>query len=436
MGTNSKSTHQSYTVAPSTAATLDPPAPTAVAEQPGPAEAAQLIADLFNAPFGGEAGAAAPQPKADVEMPPEIAEPPASAGGGKARTTDEPPAPGEDAWDPVEQSPAAEPDGLEGAEGPAATADGMPAPREPKEEEEDPAEQPLTPVPEAPTKGMAIGEPILVGGADFLNSAATLVSYDSADGTPREVLLAHVNEEAEEKLLDALALSEEKLVPVEVTKEVTGQLDLDKQATLHELVAQAAKSVNHKLKNGMDVPQSTHDKIKAATDAVANAAQGATADEAAMTGYYLEQLETIAEKAKSGLGDQTYAGGGKIPMVTPYLHTGMATVTEMVPAPADAPEPGQLSAKLRDASRIKASLDPSTGEASWNGESRTQATGKEYLIDMGTAGARCTGPTASTSPGRRSSACAASSRSTPPRGPATGPSSSRGSSSSTSRTSR
>jgi hypothetical protein len=391
MGTNSKSTHQSYTVAPSTAATLDPPAPAAVAEQPGPAEAAQLIADLFNAPFGGEAGAAMPQPMAGFEMPAAPAEPPAATGGGTARTTDEPPAPGEDAWDPVEPPPAAVPDGLEGAEGPGAAGGEMPARREPKKEEEpeepveeeDPAEQPLTPVPEAPTKGLAIGEPVLVGGADFLNSAATLVSYDSADGTPREVLLAHVNEEAEEKLLDALTLSEEKLVPVQVTKEVTGRLELDEQANLHELVAQAAKSVNHKLKNGMDVPQSTHDKITVAVKAVATAAQGATADEAVMTGYYLEQLETIAEKAKSGLGDQTYADGGKIPMVTPYLHTGLATVTEMVPAPAEDPEPGQLSAKLRDASRINASLDPATGEASWNGESRTKATGKEYLIDMG-----------------------------------------------------
>ncbi|GAA4981270.1 hypothetical protein GCM10025734_01550 [Kitasatospora paranensis] len=184
MGTNSKSTHQSYTVAPSTAATLDPPAPAAVAEQPSPAEAAQLIADLFNAPFEGGTGAAAAQPMAGVEMPAEPVPPPASADAGKARTTDEPPAPGEGEWDPVEQSPAAEPDGLEEAEGPAATGDGMPAPREPKEEEEDPAEQPLTPVPEAPVKGLAIGEPVLVGGADFLNSAATLVSYDSSDGTP------------------------------------------------------------------------------------------------------------------------------------------------------------------------------------------------------------------------------------------------------------
>ncbi|RKE03013.1 hypothetical protein [Streptomyces sp. TLI_171] len=376
MGTNSKSTHQSYTVAPSTAATLEPSATAAGPEQPGPAEAAQLIADLFNTPFGGPTL----QPMAGFEVPPELADPSVAVGGGKARITDEPPAPGEDAWDPPEPLSAAVLDGLDGAEGAAAGGAEMP---EEQEEEEDSAEQPLTPVPEAPTTGMAIGEPVLVGGTDFLNSAATLISYDSADGTPREVLLAHVNEEAEEKLLDALALSEGKLVPVEVTKEITGQLELDKQNNLHELVAQAAKSVNHKLKNGIDVPQSTHDKITAAVKAVVTAAHGATADEAAMTGYYMEHLEAIAEKAKIGLGDQTYADGGKLPMVTPYLHTGMATVTEMVPAPVDDTDPGQLSAQLRNASRIDASLDPVTGEVSWDGTSRAHATGKEYAIDMG-----------------------------------------------------
>ncbi len=384
MGTNSKSTHQSYTVAPSSAATLDPSAPAVAGELSSPAAAAQLVADLLSTPFGAEGGAstAAAQPLVGFEAPSEIAEPPVPAGTGKSRITDEPPAPGEDAWDPAEPPPTAAADGMEGAEGLAATDAQVPAPQE-TEDLEDPAEQPLTPVPEAPAKGLAVGEPILVGGTDFVNAQATLISYDSADGVPREVLLTHVNEEAEEKLLDALASQEGKLVPVEVTKEVTGRLDLDKHNDLHELVAQAAKSVNHKLKNGVEVPQSTHDKITAAVKAVAAAAQGATADEAAMTSYYMEHLEAIAEKAKNGLGNQAYAEGGKIPMVTPYLHTGLTTVTEMVPAPASDPEPGQLSAKLRDASRIDATLDPTTGEVSWDGESRSKAKGKEYLIDMG-----------------------------------------------------
>ena len=99
-----------------------------------------------------------------------------------------------------------------------------------------------------------------------------------------------------------------------------------------------------------------------------------------MGAYYVAQLNTIADRIR---GAPPYDEGGKIPVTQPYLHTGMATVTKYVPAPVDDPDSGQLPAALRTASRIKASIDPASGIASWDGAARADAHGKEYAIDLG-----------------------------------------------------
>lgn len=128
-------------------------------------------------------------------------------------------------YDPVKDSvPAEDP-----AENPPAAVVGeLPDPG--------PVADALTPVPEAPPEGAAAGIPVLAGGEDLIDSTLTLMSYASPGG-PREVLLATVTEDAEAKLMDALGVSDEKMVPVQVQQEVTGRLPLDEQKQLHELVA-------------------------------------------------------------------------------------------------------------------------------------------------------------------------------------------------------
>lgn len=247
----------------------------------------------------------------------------------------------------------------------------------------DPGGGPLIPVPDTPPEGVAAGTPVLIGGEDLIDSAATLISYTGPSG-PREVLLATVTEQAEAKLLHALALSGHETVAVQVQQDITGRLPLDEKRQLHELVAAAAKSVNHKLKTGAEIPQATvdkYDKAAAAVQAVLDD-PAATADEHAMAAHYRAHLDAVAARI-SGTVTASYADGGKVPTVTLYLHTGTATVTMHVPAPDSASEPGKLSATLRQAGRIQASIDPATGMSSWDGQARVRAKGKEYLVDLG-----------------------------------------------------
>lgn len=249
----------------------------------------------------------------------------------------------------------------------------------------DPPPDVVTPIPQTPPEGAAAGVPVLIGGADLADATATLVSYTSPHGHgPREVLLATLEENAEAKLIEALALNEEELIPVQVQEQVSGRLPMDEAKQLHELVAKAAKSVNHKLKNGQEIPEHTKEYLTSAQTAVQQvlADPAASQDEKTMAGYYQQHLEAIAQRVADPLG-RPYAEGGKIPQVDPYLHSGPATVTKLVPAPLQEPAPGLLAATLRKASRIKARIDPVTGTASWDGTARSPAAGTEYAIDMG-----------------------------------------------------
>ena len=132
---------------------------------------------------------------------------------------------------------------------------------------------------------------------DLLDSTVTLMSYSAAGG-PREVLLATVTEAAEAKLIEALGVSDQNMVPVQVEVEMTGRLPLDEQQQLHEKVAKAAKSVNHKLKQGQAIPDQTagyYQEAKSAVQAVLDDPD-ASGDEKAMAAHYAVQLETVAER--------------------------------------------------------------------------------------------------------------------------------------------
>lgn len=238
----------------------------------------------------------------------------------------------------------------------------------------------LTPVVDPPV-GLLTGIPLLVGGADLHDSLATLVAYESQAG-PREVLVATLAEEAEPKLLEALALSEEKLVPVEVEKEVHGRLPLDVKHDLYGQLVTVAKSVNHHLKAADGIPQHTHEsfeKVMAVIGAVTPDAETETDQQ--MLAHYAAMGEAIAERLTSDY-DVPYTEGGKVAPVTPFETSGTVKVTEYLPAPAEDPGPGLLAASVRVATRLAPTVS-NVGTASWDGSARSKATGKEYVVDLG-----------------------------------------------------
>ncbi|MFI6689283.1 hypothetical protein [Streptomyces sp. NPDC050485] len=245
-----------------------------------------------------------------------------------------------------------------------------------QEEEEDETDPPLTPVPAAPPVGEPTGTPILVGGDDFINSEATLVAYDSPNG-PREVLLTHISEEAEEKLLDALSIPGTHMEEVQVEEEVKERLDLDKEKKLAELTKTAVSSVQHKLKTGSDMSDASIAKHQAAVDAVSAVLNNPSIsdDEKAMAQHYMDQLNVVKDKIDNG--------GAPMPWMDAYEVTETKMVTKQISVPNGEPEPGTLAATVRKASRIKATLDPESGQTSWDGVTRSSANGTEYEIDMG-----------------------------------------------------
>lgn len=365
MGTGGKSSHQSYAVAPTTTAGGSTPAGTV-----GGASPAGPLPESVTAFLDGLVDAI------DTVLgdPPEP--PPPAGGDGVA-----PAAAGLD----VDTSTPADA-ALEDPDADLASAGAAADPGEDAgavdERDTDPRDKPLLPLPDQVPVGLATGVPALVGGADLLDGAATLIAYDSPDG-PREVLLATVDEQAEAKLLEALAVGTTEMVAIQVEQEVNGRLPVDEQQQLHEQVAKAAKSVNARLKTGEDIPEHVKGYLTAAEAAVAavQANPDATNAEKAMAAHYQAHLDTIRARV-DGTVTAAYADGGKVPQVEPYLHTGIATVTTMVPV-LSAGADGQLPVTSRDATRINATVDPSTGTASWDGTARSKATGTEYVVDLG-----------------------------------------------------
>lgn len=385
MGTGSKSSHQSYAVSPTTLAEA-PIVPLDITGTSATGEGSDLT---------GTAAGAAGEPAFEVSELPEpthLAEP--SSGEDQAAKTDlflE----AESAAEPEPVVSVAPPEG----EVPEASveAEGVPAEGESQSSSEEPAEEavllhaedieevqeeeeetdpPLTPVPTAPPVGEPTGTPILVGGDDFINSEATLVAYDSPDG-PREVLLTHISEEAEEKLLDALSIPGTHMEEIQVEEEVKERLDLDKEKKLAELTTAAITSVQHKLKKSLPMSDASIAKHQAAVDAVSAVLNDPSLsdDEKAMAQHYMDQLAVMKDKIDNG--------GAVMPWMYPYEVTATKMVTKQIPVPDGDPEPGTLAATVRKASRIKANLDPATGQTSWDGVTRSSAKGTEYEIDMG-----------------------------------------------------
>ena len=384
MGTGSKSSHQSYAVGP-TALAESPTSPVELPNVPAGEEVAGPGGAVGEGPAGPGVQEplpdhAAPLQDTDVDAALEsLLQEPGSVEElgvpGPMSAEEEPPtqiASPEEAEPPLQEPSEA---GLSavGDDGAVPAADDEAKADEVDEEETDP---PLTPVPAEPPVGEPTGTPILVGGDDFIHSEATLIAYASPDG-PREVLLTHVSEEAEEKLLDALSIPGTHMEDIEVEEEVKERLDLDKQKKLGELTTTAVTSVQHKLKEHLPMSEASIAKHQAAVDAVSAVLNdpGVSDDEKAMAQHYMDQLDVVKDKIANG--------GEPLPWMQPYEVTATKMVTKQVAVPNGEPEPGSLEATVRKASRIKAELDPETGQSSWDGVTRSQANGTEYEIDMG-----------------------------------------------------
>lgn len=244
------------------------------------------------------------------------------------------------------------------------------------------AAEPLIPVPDSAPIGAPLGVPLLVGGADLVDSAATLVAYKDGDSC-REVLHAVVTPEAEAKLLDAIWLGKQQLVPVVVAKDIQGRLPVDKERQLFEQAQKLAKSINHHLAQNDGMPQHTLEGHKQLTKDLGDLESGGalTPAEAQMVAHYRAAVEAMAVRIAPDYG-VPYESGGKLPLVTPYEVTTTVEVTEMVPAPVKDVPPGRLPAHLREASRIAPELD-AAGAVAWDGSSRQKGSGTEYVIDLG-----------------------------------------------------
>ena len=243
-------------------------------------------------------------------------------------------------------------------------------------------EDAATPVPPSAPAGDVNGVPLLVGGGDLEDSLATLVAYQGPGGAVREVLHATVAEEAEGKLLEALSVSEEKLVPVVVEKTIDGRLPMDSENNLYEQLQTVAKSVNYHLKAGDAIPAHTlanYEKLTAALQELK--AAGATPAEAAMLEDYQAAADAIGQRIKDPKA-LPYDSGGKVPQISPHQVSQVVTVTEYVPAAAGEVPEGLHAGQLRNATRVAPALD-STGIASWDGTVRATAAGKEYAVDLG-----------------------------------------------------
>jgi hypothetical protein len=238
-----------------------------------------------------------------------------------------------------------------------------------------------TPVPATAPAGDVNGVPLLVGGADLEDSLATLVAYQGPGGV-REVMHATVAEEAEGKLLEALSVSDQKLVPVLVDKAIDGRLPADSDHQLYEQLEAVAKSVNHHLKAGDAMPAHTLANYEQLTATLQELkAAGVTPAEAAMLEDYQAAADAIGQRIADPKA-KPYDAGGKIAHIAPHTVSQLVSVTEYVPAPAGEVPEGLHAGQLRTATRIAPTVD-SAGIASWDGTARAPAAGKEYRVDLG-----------------------------------------------------
>lgn len=267
-----------------------------------------------------------------------------------------------------------------------------------------PALPPTVPLP----VGFPPGTPVLVGGADLYDSAATLTSYRSTKDptSSHEVLHARVTPEGEAKLIEALGLADVKMVPVAKTVTHHGPVDLDASHNLHPQIQTIAISVNARMKkaagpcSGVTADGSAcknpadpsddlcwlHrnseriDDLRSSLDAADAAAT--TDAEKAMVAQYRAHLAVIEERCVDGY-PVAYDQGGKIdPPLTQFETTWTSEETVYEEQAVSDVDAALLPTVERQATRINPTIDEH-GVTCWDGKSTSKSQGREWKIDLG-----------------------------------------------------
>ena len=242
-------------------------------------------------------------------------------------------------------------------------------------------EDAVTPIPETIEVGDPNGVALLIGGADIDGSSATIMAYaDPKGGEAREVLFTTITPEAEAKLLEALAPTEEKLIPQTVEVEKSGVISYDTENQIFDNLKTAAISVNHHMKEGDGFPEHTIDRINE-MDTLVKAALASDDDEVKKMGQHYEStISALKERIQPDYSEDYYEGG-KIPQVVPFETVWKEEETQWIKDPSQGPTGGdKLEASARAAGRVKAEMVD--GVVQWDGKKRSKAGGIEYIIEL------------------------------------------------------
>lgn len=228
---------------------------------------------------------------------------------------------------------------------------------------------------EAAKMAGALGKPILIGGEDLEDMAATVVAYQDPDtGEFRNVVFTKVRPVAEEKIMAALAAAQGQQYMTVVKEEaVHGRADFDLQHNVAENIVKYAKSVNYHRGNGNPPPPHTQQgitELRALLDQLAGD-QTLTEGEREILDGYRKDLSEI---------EHAWHSGAKTPRKDYGPRQGQVVrrIKETVPVPQpDGSGPGFV-VEERDGSRIKP--EEKGGIAYWNGKDRSPSPGKEIVI--------------------------------------------------------
>ena len=243
-------------------------------------------------------------------------------------------------------------------------------------------EDAVTPIPDEVPVGDPNGVALLIGGADLDGSSATIIAYaDPKGGEAREVLFTTVTPETEAKLLEALAPTAEKLIPQEVEVEKSGPITFDQEHNFFNELQTAAISVNHHLKVQDGMPEHTVERIEKLQNLLDDIdTAGATDEQKAMVAHYAPLVAALKQRIDPSFSTP-YEEGGKSPQVTQFETTWTEVETEWVKDPNQGPVGNdKLAASARAAGRVGAKMVD--GQVVWDGKSRNQAGGIEYVIDL------------------------------------------------------
>lgn len=247
-------------------------------------------------------------------------------------------------------------------------------------------EAPVTPFDQDVTVGEAAGTPFLLSGGDLYDSTATVHAYEDESGNPddvHEVLSARLTPEAEEKLIDALAIGKTKMVPVEVTESKTGEHPVDDELGLHDKASEIARSINARMKNGESADEISGvngPRIEDLQARLASAKAKGAPDE--LVAHYENAISQFQERLAADYAT-AYDAGGKIGMIDkwtgPYTHTHTKYDQQLI---ADDLAASVLPVSEVSAKRIDPWLD-ADGRARWDGDRTYKSPGKMWEIDLG-----------------------------------------------------